>query len=51
MGNDISGPIGSTTASKSANKKIAIKCEKGKTVKKVLAIKPVCPNGFKQVPA
>ena len=51
MGNDISGPIGSTTASKPANKKIAIKCVNGKTVKKVLAIKPVCPKGFKQVPA
>jgi len=32
----------------SAAKKVAIKCTKGKLVKKVLAINPVCPKGYKK---
>jgi hypothetical protein len=47
MGKDINAPV-SEVATK---KLIAIKCLKGKTVKKVLAVKPVCPKGFKQVSA
>jgi hypothetical protein len=31
-----------------ANKKITITCVKGKTVKKVTAVKPKCPKGFKK---
>ena len=31
-----------------ANKKTTITCIKGKTVKKVTAIKPVCPKGYKK---
>jgi hypothetical protein len=31
-----------------ANKKITITCVKGKTVKKVTAVKPKCPKGFKR---
>ena len=29
-------------------KKVTITCMKGKTVKKVTAVKPVCPAGFKK---
>jgi len=29
-------------------KKVTITCVKGKTVKKVTAVKPVCPGGFKK---
>jgi len=29
-------------------KKVTITCVKGKTVKKVTAVKPVCPAGFKK---
>ena len=47
MGKDIKVPVSEAVASKP----IAIKCVKGKTVKKVLAVKPVCPKGFKQVSA
>jgi len=36
MGKDIKVPI-------------AIKCVKGKTVKKVVGVKPVCPSGYKKV--
>jgi hypothetical protein len=32
----------------SAAKKVAIKCSKGKLVKKVLAVNPVCPKGYKK---
>lgn len=31
-----------------ANKKTTITCVKGKTIKKVLAVKPKCPTGFKR---
>ena len=37
-----------TPAVKPAAKKITITCVKGKTVKKVSAVKPVCPSGFKK---
>ncbi len=47
MGKDVKAPVSEVVT----KKPIAIKCVKGKTVKKVLAIKPVCPKGFKQVPA
>jgi hypothetical protein len=30
-------------------KSVAIKCVKGKTVKKVVGVKPVCPSGYKKV--
>ena len=30
-----------------ANKKITITCVKGKLAKKVTAVKPKCPNGYK----
>jgi hypothetical protein len=33
----------------SVNKSIAIKCVKGKTVKKVVGVNPVCPSGYKKV--
>jgi hypothetical protein len=32
-------------------KSVAIKCVKGKTVKKVVGVKPVCPSGYKKVAA
>ena len=42
----------STSANESANKpvakKITITCVKGKLVKKVTAVKPVCPSGYKK---
>jgi len=31
-----------------AAKKITITCVKGKTIKKVTAIKPTCPTGYKK---
>jgi hypothetical protein len=37
-----------TPVVKPAAKKITIICVKGKTVKKVSAVKPVCPSGFKK---
>jgi hypothetical protein len=39
-------PRASTQAA--AGKKVTITCVKGKTVKKVTAIKPVCPSGYKK---
>ena len=45
MGKDIKAPIAEVVAKKS----IAIKCVKGKTVKKVVGVKPVCPSGYKKV--
>jgi hypothetical protein len=45
-------PTASATPSASAKpvlpKKISITCTKGKTVKKVTAIKPKCPVGYKK---
>ena len=51
MGKDIPPPIEGKSETSPSNKMVAIKCVKGKTVKKVLAVKPVCPKGYKQVPA
>jgi hypothetical protein len=45
MGKDIKAPVAEVIS----NKAIAIKCVKGKTVKKVVGVKPVCPIGFKKV--
>jgi hypothetical protein len=47
MGKDIKAPIAEVVTQKS----IAIKCVKGKTVKKVVGVKPVCPSGYKKVVA
>ena len=45
MGKDIKAPVPDVTPKKS----VAIKCVKGKTVKKVVGVKPVCPSGYKKV--
>jgi hypothetical protein len=45
MGKDIKAPVAEVTPKKS----VAIKCVKGKTVKKVVGVKPVCPSGYKKV--
>ena len=37
----------STTAKPVVTKKVTITCFKGKTIKKVTALKPTCPSGFK----
>jgi hypothetical protein len=37
-----------TAAKVEASKKITITCIKGKTIKKVTAIKPICPAGYKK---
>jgi hypothetical protein len=47
MGKDIKAPVSEVITKKS----IAIKCVKGKTVKKVVGVKPVCPSGYKKVAA
>jgi hypothetical protein len=39
---------GSPTSKKVALKNTTITCKKGKTVKKVTALKPVCPKGYKK---
>jgi len=41
-------PSSSATAAPVAAKKTSITCVKGKTIKKVSAINPVCPKGFKK---
>jgi hypothetical protein len=51
MGKDIPPPIEMKPATSSANKVVAIKCVKGKTIKKVVGVKPVCPSGYKKVAA
>jgi hypothetical protein len=45
MGKDIKAPVADAVI----KKPITIKCVKGKTVKKVVGVKPVCPSGFKKV--
>lgn len=45
MGKDIKDPI----AEVAPKKPIAIKCVKGKSVKKVVGVKPICPSGYKKV--
>ena len=47
MGKDIKAPVAEVAPKKS----IAIKCVKGKTVKKVVGVKPVCPSGYKKAAA
>ena len=47
MGKDIKAPVAEVAPKKS----IAIKCVKGKTVKKVDGVKPVCPSGYKKAAA
>jgi hypothetical protein len=42
------GPTTTTTVTTSAPTKITITCVKGKTTKKVTALKPVCPVGYKK---
>jgi hypothetical protein len=37
-----------TTQAAPAPKKITITCVKGKTTKKVTAVKPKCPTGYKK---
>jgi len=46
-------PSASATPTPTPNvvKKLTIKCVKGKLVKKVTAVKPVCPKGYKKQPA
>ena len=41
-------PSSSATAAPVAAKKTSITCVKGKTIKKVSAVNPVCPKGFKK---
>ncbi len=41
-------PIATPTAKPAVAKKTTITCLKGKTSKKVTAVKPVCPTGFKK---
>lgn len=41
-------PIATPAAKPAVAKKITITCVKGKTSKKVTAVKPVCPSGFKK---
>ena len=41
-------PTPSPTASASVAKKVSIQCVKGKTVKKVTAVKPKCPAGYRK---
>lgn len=36
------------TSQKTVQKKVTITCVKGKSTKKVTALKPVCPNGYKK---
>ena len=51
MAKDV-GVIGkSSKSSPKASPNVAIKCVKGKTVKKIVALKPSCPKGYKQVSA
>lgn len=51
MGKDIKLAANTNPKKSSSNQKVAIKCTKGKLVKKVLGVNPVCPKGYKQVPA
>ena len=36
------------TSTEATSKKTTITCVKGKTVKKITAVKPVCPKGYKK---
>jgi hypothetical protein len=41
-------PMASANAAPVAAKKTSITCVKGKTIKKVTAVNPTCPKGFKK---
>jgi len=41
-------PTATATPKPAVTKKVTITCVKGKTVKKVTAVKPTCPSGFKK---
>jgi hypothetical protein len=41
-------PASNTTTQKSSAVKTSITCFKGKVSKKIVAVKPVCPKGYKQ---
>jgi len=45
MGKDIKAPVADVVIKKLTT----IKCVKGKTVKKIVGVKPVCPSGYKKV--
>jgi hypothetical protein len=47
MGKDIKAPVAEAVKKTPA----VIKCVKGKTVKKVVGVKPVCPSGYKKAAA
>ncbi len=47
MGKDVKAPVSETVTKRS----IAIKCVKGKAVKKVVGVKPICPSGYKKTAA
>jgi hypothetical protein len=44
----VATPSPSASAAPAVSKKVTITCVKGKTSKKVTAVKPVCPTGFKK---
>jgi hypothetical protein len=37
-----------STVKASAVKKVTITCVKGKDIRKITAVKPACPNGYKK---
>jgi hypothetical protein len=37
-----------STVKASAVKKVTVTCVKGKDIRKITAVKPVCPNGYKK---
>jgi hypothetical protein len=51
MGSNVGKILEPMTSTPKAVVQTTIKCVKGKTVKKVVAVKPTCPKGYKQVPA
>jgi hypothetical protein len=48
MGKDIKFTADANPKISSSNQKVAIKCTKGKLIKKVLGVNPVCPKGYKR---
>lgn len=46
---DPAAPILAPTPTATPAKKVTIKCKKGSLIKKVTAVKPVCPKGYKRV--
>ena len=45
---EVSAPVATQTAKPVLAKKTTITCVKGKLTKKVTAVKPVCPKGYKK---